>query len=225
LKRTLITDQTLEPTQVAGFNQFFDDFNATRAWRYGGAVEQKFSRWLYGGIEYSLRDLEVPFVASILDGITQREADWKEKLLRLYLFSTPHEWVALSAGYDWEKLERDEQFADGAKRVSTHRVPLGVNVFHPSGLSGSLKATYIRQHGVFQRIGGTTFESGRDDFWTVDAAINYRIPKRYGFITIGVTNLFDKKFRHFDTERGAVNTNPRIIPDRLFFGRLTFALP
>ena len=25
LKRTLITDQTLEPTQVAGFNQFFDD--------------------------------------------------------------------------------------------------------------------------------------------------------------------------------------------------------
>ena len=24
-KRTLITDQTLEPTQVAGFNQFFDD--------------------------------------------------------------------------------------------------------------------------------------------------------------------------------------------------------
>ena len=36
LKRTLITDQTLEPTQVAGFNQFFDDVNATDAWRYGG---------------------------------------------------------------------------------------------------------------------------------------------------------------------------------------------
>jgi len=31
LKRTLINDQTLEPTQVAGFNQFFDDFNATQA--------------------------------------------------------------------------------------------------------------------------------------------------------------------------------------------------
>ena len=35
LKRTLITDQTLEPTQVAGFNQFFDDPNVTEAWRYG----------------------------------------------------------------------------------------------------------------------------------------------------------------------------------------------
>src|SRR5438093_2650685 len=31
LKRTLITNQTLEPTQVANFNQFFDDFNRARA--------------------------------------------------------------------------------------------------------------------------------------------------------------------------------------------------
>lgn len=36
LKRTLITQQTLEPTQVAGFNQFFDDGDLTEAWRYGG---------------------------------------------------------------------------------------------------------------------------------------------------------------------------------------------
>jgi outer membrane receptor protein involved in Fe transport len=43
LKRTLITDQTLEPTQVAGFNQFFDDVNATDIWRYGVAIDQKFS--------------------------------------------------------------------------------------------------------------------------------------------------------------------------------------
>ena len=44
LKRTLVTDQTLEPTQVAGFNQFYDDFNGTEAWRYGGAIDQKFSQ-------------------------------------------------------------------------------------------------------------------------------------------------------------------------------------
>ncbi|PLX52544.1 MAG: TonB-dependent receptor, partial [Desulfobulbaceae bacterium] len=43
-KRTLITDQTLEPTQVAGFNQFYDDVNATDSWRYGGAVDQKFTK-------------------------------------------------------------------------------------------------------------------------------------------------------------------------------------
>ena len=41
-KRTLLTDQTLEPTQVAGFNQFYDDQESTDAWVYGAAVDQKF---------------------------------------------------------------------------------------------------------------------------------------------------------------------------------------
>ena len=59
LKRTLITDQTLEPTQVAGFNQFFDDINATKSWRYGVAIDQKFSLNVYGGVEFSKRDLTV----------------------------------------------------------------------------------------------------------------------------------------------------------------------
>ena len=62
LKRTLITDQTLEPTQVAGFNQFFDDVNGTEAWRYGGAIDQKFTKDIFGGVEFSKRDLKVPFL-------------------------------------------------------------------------------------------------------------------------------------------------------------------
>jgi tetratricopeptide (TPR) repeat protein len=31
VKRALIADQTIEPTQIAGFNQFFDDLNGTKA--------------------------------------------------------------------------------------------------------------------------------------------------------------------------------------------------
>ena len=60
LKRKLITDQTLEPTQVAGFNQFFDDINGTEAWRYGVAIDQKFTKEIFGGIEYSGRNLKIP---------------------------------------------------------------------------------------------------------------------------------------------------------------------
>ncbi|HEX5021868.1 MAG TPA: TonB-dependent receptor, partial [Candidatus Binatia bacterium] len=226
LKRTLITNQTLEPTQVAGFNQFFDDLNTTKAWRYGAAVDQKLSGNIFGGVEYTFRDLEVPFITSTdTGGQTQREVDWNENLVRLYLFWTPHNWLALSTGYEWGRFHRDQQFADGAKRVETDRVPLAINFFHPSGLSASLKATYVNQRGVFQRIAATSFEFGKDDFWTVDAALNYRLPKRYGFITLGVTNLFDKKFKHFDTDRGSVDRNPRVIPDRVFFAGLTLAFP
>jgi Tfp pilus assembly protein PilF len=218
LKRTLITDQTLEPTQVAGFNQFFDDNNATDAWRYGGAIDQKFSESIYAGAEYTYRDLDTPFFITEV-----QEADWHEQIFRAYLFWTPHEWLALTAEYLYEDFDRDEDNPEGAKDLKTHYVPLGINFFHPSGLSASLKGTYIDQDGTFQRQGAApgTFEDGDDDFWLVDAAIRYRFPKRYGFFTVGATNLFDEDFNHFDTDED----NPRVQPDRTVFARLTLALP
>jgi outer membrane receptor protein involved in Fe transport len=100
-------------------------------------------------------------------------------------------------------------------------VPLGVNFFHPSGLSASLTTTYWNQHGDFQSLLTGEIRSGSDDFWLVDAAINYRMPKRYGFVTVGVTNLFDQAFMFFDD----TNNNTIIQPDRTVFGRVTLALP
>ncbi len=218
LKRTLVTDQTLEPTQVAGFNQFFDDANATDAWRAGGAIDQKFTESIYGGVEYTYRNLSVPFNDAA--GDLQNEK-WVEKMFRGYLFWTPHEWVALRAEYLWERFERDEDLADGAKTVETSYVPLGINFFHPIGLSASLTGTYVDQQGSFERATAVgTFENGDDDFFLVDAAIRYRFPKRYGFFTVGVSNLTDEDFEHFDTDRD----NPRIQPDRFFFASITLAV-
>jgi hypothetical protein len=71
------------------------------------------------------------------------------------------------------------------------------------------------------RLGTLTPESGSDQFWLLDAAINYRLPKRYGFVTVGATNLLDKKFKYFETD---IN-NPRIQPTRTAFFRVTLALP
>jgi hypothetical protein len=63
LERALISDQTIEPTQVAGFNQFFFDGEGTSAWRYGIAVDQRVSNNIYAGVEYSQRELDVPFIS------------------------------------------------------------------------------------------------------------------------------------------------------------------
>jgi Tfp pilus assembly protein PilF len=224
LKRTLITQQTLEPTQVAGFNQFFDDLNLTEAWRYGGAIDQKFTNTLFGGVEFSKRDLKVPFLnftANPTNPPTQ-EADWEELLGRTYLFWTPHPWWALRAQYIFERLERDRQFPAGVTKADTHRMPLGINFFHPSGFGASATGTYYNQDGNFGGLfTGNTIRHGRDDFWTVDAAIGYRLPKRYGFIAVGASNLFDKKFKYFDPDLN----NASIRPDRTIFTRITLALP
>jgi hypothetical protein len=213
LKRTLATNQTLEPTQVAGFNQFFDDSNLTRSWRYGGAIDQKFTKELFGGIEVSKRDLTVPLATNL-------EVDWTEHLARTYLFWTPSSSMALRMEYQREKFRRDNFFVSGMKRLDTHRVPLGINFFDNSGLSAFLTATYYNQDGKFLNFSAGP-QSGRDDFWTVDAGLRYRLQNRYGFMTIGATNLFDQRFKYFETDLN----NPTVQPKRVFFARITLALP
>jgi len=222
LKRTLITNQTLEPTQVAGFNQFYDDPSTTPYWRYGIAVDQKFTQSVFGGAEYSIRDIkEVPYLDLNGPEPVLSSVDWKEKEGRAYLNWTPHAWFALSGEYSYERLERDEKIADGAKEVTTQRVPLGVNFFHPSGLSAMFKATYYHQNGSFEPYFNTgNFTDGGDSFWLADASISYRLPKRFGMLSVGAKNLFDKSFNYFDSNPA----NPAIQPDRMFYARLTLSI-
>ena len=98
-----------------------------------------------------------------------------------------------------------------------------VSYFHPIGLFTRLRTTYIDQEGEF--TSGPGFLSNvpttdkNDQFWLVDASVGYRLPKRYGFISAGVSNLFDEKFNFVDTDP----FNPQIIPDRFFFTRLTLS--
>ena len=229
LKRTLITDQTLEPTQVAGFNQFYDDINATDSWRYGGAIDQKFSSTVFGGVEFSKRDVNIPFQSiDSVTGISQiSRGNGDEQLGRTYLFWTPQPWLALNAEYQNERFKNGEALlaSSAYKKLTTNRLSLGLKLFHQSGLSASLKGTYFDQNGDFIPRGLACCEHGEDNFWIVDAAISYRLPKRYGFIKIGASNLFDQNFNYFDTNRGVTNRNPLIIPDRVFFGSITLAFP
>jgi outer membrane receptor protein involved in Fe transport len=219
VKRTLITDQTLEPTQVAGFNQFFDDPNVTEAWRYGGGIDQKFTKDLFGGMEFSKRDLEFPLIDISGPSPATQQLKAKEYLSRTYLFWTPHPWLGLRTEYVFERFENDPLI--GPTKLDTHRVPLGLNFFHPSGLGTSLTATYYNQYGKFFRLATGLAQSARDDFWMVNAAINYRLPNRYGFVTVGAANLLDKKFKFFEPDLN----NPSIQPGRMLFFRVTLALP
>ncbi|MGH8551152.1 MAG: tetratricopeptide repeat protein [Methylococcales bacterium] len=222
LKRTLITNQTVEPTQVAGFNQFYDEINATDYWVYGGAVDQKFTRKIYAGAEYTYRDLNVPFITLTGPAPEQVTVGWIERNVRTYLFWTPHEWLALTAEYLWERFDRDQNFNLNVKNLETSYVPLWINFFHPSGFGASFKGTYITQRGSFNRTNASlgVTEDGHDDFWLFDVAIKYRLPKRTGFLAVGVRNLFDKNFEYFNTDFN----NPRILPTRSVFGSVTIAL-
>jgi outer membrane receptor for ferrienterochelin and colicin len=113
------------------------------------------------------------------------------------------------------------QFSD--KNLYTSRVPLSAGFFHPSGFIANVTLTYWNQTGTFEPLSapaGTQVE-GRDTFWLTDAMVGYRMPERYGLITVGVKNLFDQQFNYFNTDW----RNPLIQPDRLVFFKVTIALP
>ena len=225
MNRVLVTDQTIEPTEVAGFNQFFDDAEGTRAWRYGIGIEQRFLPKLYAGVEVSKRDLDVfgllPDFETGATSLIQRR--WEEKLARAYLYWTPHPWLAVSTEYQYEGFKRPADFAgDNITRLNTHRVLLGIGFFHPSGLFAQFKPTYISQNGKFvQAISPfeTEIVPKNDDFWVFDVSLGYRLPKRLGMFSITAKNLFNKTFNFQDTDP----YNPRIQPKRLIIARLTLA--
>jgi hypothetical protein len=206
---------------VAGFNQFFDDPNGTESWRYGVAADQKFSKSLYGGVELSKRDLKAPFESSAT--LEVEKVDWKEVLGRGYLYWTPQKWVGLTAEYQYERFKRGSEFPLDVTSVKTHRIPLGINFYHPCGLSAMLKAAYYNQRGEFSPVNASigNVYSGEDQFWLFDAAISYRLPKRLGFISVGAKNLLNKHFKFFDTDP----VNPAIQPDRFIYCKVTLALP
>ncbi len=225
VKRTLVTNQTLEPTQVAGFNQFYDDEDLSESRRYGAAIDQKFSGSFSGGVEYSERELTNYYVDS---DVSVKTTDWEESLWRAYIFWAPINGLSFSAKYEYEELTRDQDFPMGVIDSETHRLPLGINYFHDSGFSVSLVATYIDQKGLFgnedfaylHSFSDPTYRAGSDDFWIVDATFSFRLPKRYGLFTIGAKNLTDEEFNYFDQDLN----NASIQPKRMAFARLTLSL-
>jgi tetratricopeptide (TPR) repeat protein len=225
LKRTLITDQTLEPTQVAGFNQFFDDPSATESKVYGAAVDQKLGKKMFGGVEYSRRELTIP-QNLLQDGVewVVKEYPGDERLARVYLFAAPDARWTFGAEYQYEDLERDPGLFLSFRKAKTHRLPLSARFFHPSGFSGLMGVTYLDQKGEFlivNELGENEYVSGERSFWVVDAALRYRLKKRYGFIVAGVNNLTDKKSTYEATD----SRNLSLRPGRAVYARVVLAFP
>lgn len=187
LKRLLAVDQTIEPTQVAGFNQFYDDPNGTEATQTGAAVDAQFARSWFGGIEFTRRELSQPDEISGGTGAAFRRTDRTEELYRAYLYWAPATQWALRASYLYEVDELD------AFDLDTHQVPLEIRYFHPSGLLGFLGSTFVWQR---QTGGGESLETS---FPVIDLGLGYRSPKRRGHIGLEVRNLLDRDFRFQDS--------------------------
>jgi len=223
LRRTLpFTSQTIEPTQVAGFNQFYDDLLGTDVWTYGAGADQKLSDSLFAGVEYFQRDLDVPISSTVPPAPTRYDRyDWKERQGRAYVSWAPDPRLALSADYLYDRHDRE---GSQVTEVTTQRVPLSARFFHPSGLFATVTGTCFDQNGEFFRLGQApstdTPTSGSDRFWIFDASAGYRLPDRWGIVSIEARNLFNQSFQYQDTDP----YRPIIQPGRTVYFKVTISL-
>ncbi len=219
LHRDLVSDQTLEPTQVAGFNQFFDGIASTRSTRYGIGIDQRFGNRVFAGLEASKRLVDAPVGITSTGQTVTAEAE--ETFNRAYLYWTPTRQLALRAEYQFDLRDQEPLLASGGfnyLRLSTRRAPIGASWFLPIGLTLSGTATWVQQDGKFSNSLSVppVESSGEASFWVADVQLSYRFPNRYGAISVGVTNLFDQEVKYFDPDP----TNPWLYPERFAYVRL-----
>jgi hypothetical protein len=147
VKPAVVNNRTLEPTQIAGFNQFFDDINGTKSWRYGVGFDWRLTKNLFTGAEFTWRDLSEPIFQD--DDDTKFESR-DEELYRGYLYWMPLPRVALSAEIIYDEFDAEEgldtEDFNLPKKVQTFSVPVAVRYFHPAGFFTGVGVTYVNPY-------------------------------------------------------------------------------
>ncbi len=196
LKRLFVANQTIEPTHVAGFNQYYDDRDGASAWQYGVGLDQKLTNKLYTGFESTWRQVNQP--RNVLPPFPVW-FDQNERSHSVYVYWTPHRFLSLTAEYQYEQIKlkgllQNENDLTLPRTVMTHSFPLSLNIFHSSGFFTKWNVTYVNQDVTYWR--NSAPDRNNADFWTIDGAVGYRLPKRLGVISVEATNLFNQKFKY-----------------------------
>jgi hypothetical protein len=223
VKRPFVAAQTLEPTQIAGFNQFFTGFDllygdrdGTVSRRTAVAVDHRIGGGWYVGGEATTRKLTVP-------NFNVGENEWREHTAYGYLYKTygrdAGRWQgAATVDYEYEKIKRPPMLTgpEGIIDVSTQRLQFGIRAFDRAGVTLFASTSYVRQSGAFSADPSTPTFDKRDSGWLTDVSLDYRLPGRYGTVGIGARNVFDTRVDLFETDP----VNPRFATRRLVYGKL-----
>lgn len=205
-------EQTIQPTQVAGFNQFFDDIQGSKIEQASFGVDLRANASLYLGADYNQRDIEAPLY-SLTGSAPSVLENQNEHRYQAYVYWTPTNKLALHLSYENEQFERDLWQPES---LDTQRVPIGFNYHWQSGLYVEAVGTYVNQE-INQS--GTI---AQDEFWSLDSVIGYRLPMHLGKTEIIVKNLLDEEFEYYDMNfRSWEPMLPKFQPERQIFMRLT----
>jgi len=227
VRRPFVASQTIEPTQVAGFNQYFSGFEnlygdveGTISSRAALGFDHSFSEELKAGFELARRQLDVPSLNLDKD-FSWRESTGHGYVYRMFPAVGQAGWSAvLTAEAELESIDRPQALpgSEGIVDLKTVMIPLGVRFFHGGGVTLRMQGSYVEQSGTFAAGAAAPRFDADDSAWIVDAAIDYELPKRRGVLSLGVLNIGDE---FIDLVESDV-FNPRVATRRLAFLRVRF---
>jgi len=224
--------QTLEPTQVSGFNQFHEDVGGTRSWNYGVGVDQRFSIVFFGA-SWMRRDRTIPEATcptpdpfsgcAFVAGTELVDRESTDDLANAYvnvligkLVSASVDWDLDTRTFDTTTMSPLGLFQD---RFDTQRIRPQVRVFLPIGFFASVAGSHYDQEvDQFDDLTSAARTTVQADFWTVDAAVGWRLPRRLGSISLEGSNLTDEQFAFYEQ-----SLQENLIPARRVTLRADFA--
>ena len=180
-KNFAFSDQSLEPTQIAGFNQFFDDQSQSRSTRYGVGIDQDVNDAVKLGAELSQRDINIT-----------GNRPWQETRYRAYLLTILNpRWLA--------NLEffRERYTNNISLETQTQYIPLTISYYDPSGWYIQNKNTqYFQSITNVVQGGQTALQSGDDSHEFIDLTLGYRLPERQGIVELALQNLLNQQYQY-----------------------------
>ena len=213
LKRSILSDQTIEPTSIMGFNQFFDEGEGTDTEQFSIAWDGKFNAFnnsnidIFYGAKYIKRDSDIPlFNPDFETGeLIQIIGESVEKSKVLYIYSnyllSKKDSISFGVELNDESINRLDQIAldDQIINSDTKKIIFNASYYNNKGFSINLEPTYYKQSGEFEtRDAGQI--TGSDNFWILDINARIKLKKLHGQISFSVKNIFDKKFDFLDSD-------------------------
>lgn len=231
VNRALASSATLEPTQVAGFNQFYSDGAGfgIRTQNRGVGWDQQITKYLGYGLERQRRLLAVRVGGDY--------NQFQERNTRAYInFAVPPDFMksiapawesSLSIVYDSQDYRRNDAFTglEQIREYTPRHLRFSANFARNDGLGFNFNVTKVRSYGEFAPVTASLLTSddtvsSSSQFWVADAALSYRLPKNTGQFVVGVMNLTNRRnFQYFEMDP----FNPRFAPERYVYGKFLLA--
>ena len=208
LKRPSSIEQTLEPTQLGGFNQFADEASGIESNQYalGFDVDAGSGNW-FGG-EFAFQKSDIPFAAQ--NTVLQKAEQTRGQLFWNW---SSNPW-AVSLAYHYERTEYmkiEDSIGNIPSPLTTKRMPFNVRWLSNTGVTLSATTTYFEQNAKFdQRL-----TKADTHFTLLDTALSYSFWQRKAEISLHCNNVFNKSFNYQNTS--LFDSSPRLamyIPER-----------